>query len=242
MSLILYEIPISHNCVKVRAALRRKGLPYQSIPIPATDRTTVRRISGQGQVPVLVDGDECIVDSTRILLHLEKRYPDPPLLPTDPAARGECLLLEDWADRAFMALTRRLAYWQVLARPGALAKIWGLPPGGFRTWLTLRLGRRVVYKRFGLSTAQNRADEREARDVASLAMARLGDGRYLVEDRLSLADIGLAAMAAPLYAASPEVTHAPPVRRLLDWVPTILHEDDVALYRTTADRLTGQRD
>ncbi len=235
MPLILHEILISHNCTKVRAALKKKGLSYQSVPIPPTDRTLVRRVSGQEWVPVLVDGNECIVDSTRILLHLEERYPDPLLLPSDPGARAECLLLEDWADRALMALTRRIAYWQILARPGALERTWGLTGGGLRAWLVSRIGRRAVRRRFGLSAAQNLSDEKEVREVASIATARLGAGPYLVGDRLSLADICLAAMACPLWAASPEVASDPAVQRLLEWVPTILPEEDVELYRTAAD-------
>lgn len=236
MPIILHEIPISHNCTKVRVALKRKGLEYESVSIPPPDRSLVRRLSGQGLVPMIVDGDACVADSTRILLHLEDRYPDPPLLPSDTAARAECLLLEDWADQAFMALTRRLGYWQVLARPGALARAWGMEGGGLRSRAILRIGSGVVRRRFGLSAAQNRQDETEARRVASLAIERLGAGPYLLGDRLTIADIALASMAAPLFAAAPAVTADPSVRRLLDWIPTILPAEDVALYRQDRSR------
>ena len=37
--------------------------------------TPVREVSGQDLVPVLVDGDRVLVDSTRILHHLEERVP-----------------------------------------------------------------------------------------------------------------------------------------------------------------------
>jgi glutathione S-transferase len=72
---------------------------------------------------VLVVDDRAIVDSTAILLYLEEQFPEPPLLPRDPAARAECLVLEDWADQAFMALSRRVAYRNVLSRPGKLASM-----------------------------------------------------------------------------------------------------------------------
>lgn len=49
MSLILSEIPISHSCTKVRTALKMKGLPYRSLPIPPTDRALTARI-GRGVV------------------------------------------------------------------------------------------------------------------------------------------------------------------------------------------------
>jgi len=221
-ALTLYQIPISHNCLKVRTALARKNLAFTQVDIPPTDRSTVRAISGQGLVPVLRDGETVIVDSTRILLHLEQRYPDPPLLPADPPARAECLLLEDWADRSLMALSRRLAYWSILGRPGMLLRTWNDPARGVGAWVKERVAGRIVRRRFGLSADRNRADEEEARRVASLAMDRLGGRPFLVGDAVTIADIALAAMAAPLRAASPAVTGDPAVARLLAWVPTIL--------------------
>ncbi|MBA2564471.1 MAG: glutathione S-transferase N-terminal domain-containing protein, partial [Gemmatimonadetes bacterium] len=114
----LIQIPYSHNCVKVRRALELKGLPFDTEDIAPMDRSAPKRASGQALVPVLVDGERAIADSTAILLYLEERYPERPLLPAESRLRAECLLLEDWADAAFMALTRRLAYWAVLAQPG----------------------------------------------------------------------------------------------------------------------------
>ena len=88
MSLTLYQIPISHNCAKVRTALARKHLTYETVDIPPADRSLVRKVSGHGLVPVLRDGDTVVADSTRILLHLEERYPEPPLLPREAMARA----------------------------------------------------------------------------------------------------------------------------------------------------------
>ena len=51
-------------------------------------RPTARRCArsaARTSCPVLVDGDEVVTDSTRILHHLEERFPDPPLFPADPA-------------------------------------------------------------------------------------------------------------------------------------------------------------
>src|SRR5512139_2226142 len=106
----LIQIPFSHNCIKVRLALERKGIPFVVENIPPAERSSPRRASGQGLVPVLVDGDRAVADSTAILLHLEERFPEPALVPRDPASRAECLVLEDWADERFMALSRRIAY------------------------------------------------------------------------------------------------------------------------------------
>jgi len=53
-------------------------------------------VSGQELVPVLVDGDEVIPDSVRILRYLETRWPDPPLFPREPARRAELAVFLDW--------------------------------------------------------------------------------------------------------------------------------------------------
>ena len=45
---------------------------------------------------MLVDGDEVIPDSVRILRHLEARWPDRPLFPRDPARRAELDVFLDW--------------------------------------------------------------------------------------------------------------------------------------------------
>jgi glutathione S-transferase len=53
-------------------------------------------VSGQGLVPVLVNGDEVIPDSTRIFRYLEAKWPDPPLFPRDAARRAELDVFLDW--------------------------------------------------------------------------------------------------------------------------------------------------
>jgi glutathione S-transferase len=231
MPLTLIQIPISHNCAKVRCALERKGLAYDTVDVHPMDRSPVRRASGQALVPVLMDGGQAIPDSTAILLHLEERHPEVPLIPADPAGRAACLVLEDWADASLMALSRRLAYWQVLQDPDALAGIWEPGGRGLRRWLRGRVGRRAVRLRFRLSERQNRRDQAEARRVAALAVARLAGRPVLVGEAVTIADLALATMAAPLWAASPAVTGDDAVRRLLEWAATILESAELDLYR-----------
>lgn len=219
----LIQIPFSHNCLKVRRALHLKGLAYETQDIAPLDRTPVRRASGQGLVPVLVDGARVVSDSTAILLYLEATYPERPLLPAEPALRAECLVLEDWADAAFMALTRRLAYWSILASPGALEDRFFPGARGAARWWKGRVARKRVCRRFRLSADQNLRDEADARRLAALAVERLGERDYLVGDALSVADLALAAMSAPLQAA-PALRDEPTVRALLAWGRGILRD------------------
>ena len=181
-------------------------------------------------VPVLVDGDRTVWDSTAILLYLEERHPDPPLLPADPRLRAECLVLEDWADTAFMALTRRLAYWRTLRTPGALEDLFLPQARGVRRRMMGAFAKRAVRRRFGLFPREHRRDLDEVGRVARLSLDRLGGRDHLVGDEMSLADITLAAMSAPLWGADHEVCQDPSVRRLLVWGRRVLGEEYVACY------------
>ena len=92
----LYRARFSTNVERVALALAHKGLEVESVEITYEDRSPVVEVSAQGLVPVLVDGDDVIPDSVRILRHLEERWPDPPLFPSDPARRAELDVFLDW--------------------------------------------------------------------------------------------------------------------------------------------------
>jgi glutathione S-transferase len=94
--LLLYRAPFSTNVERVALALAHKGLDVESVVISYEDRSPVIEVSGQPLVPVLVDGDEVIADSVRILRHLEERHPDPPLFPRDRARRAELDVFLEW--------------------------------------------------------------------------------------------------------------------------------------------------
>jgi glutathione S-transferase len=226
----LIQIPFSHNCVKVRVALCLKGVPCEIQDISPVDRAAVVAASGQGLVPVLVDGPRSIVDSTRILLYLEDRYPDPPLIPRDPTLRAECLVLEDWSDHAFMAIARRIAYANVLGRPGKLASMFFPNDKGPARWIKERIAKRRVAARFGVSPARHVKDLVEAKRLATLAVARLGGRPWLIGASPTIADIALATMSAPL-AADRDMRNDTDVAALLSWGDALVPADVRAIYR-----------
>jgi len=92
----LYRARFSTNVERVALALPHKGLAAESVVISYEDRSPVVEVSGQRLVPVLVDGAAVIPDSTRILRHLESRWPDPPLFPRDASRRAELDVFLDW--------------------------------------------------------------------------------------------------------------------------------------------------
>jgi glutathione S-transferase len=107
--LTLWRFPFSTNVDRVVLALAHKRLDYASEWVDPADRSAVVALSGQPLVPVLVDDDEVVTDSARILEHLERRFPDPPLYPRDPARAAEVRIFVDWFDRIWKPAPNRLA-------------------------------------------------------------------------------------------------------------------------------------
>ncbi|MCB2098501.1 MAG: glutathione S-transferase family protein [Parvularculaceae bacterium] len=62
------------------------------------------------QVPVLIDGDFVLYDSTVIIEYLEDLKPSPPLYPTSPRERARCRLLELYADEVILAPLKELMH------------------------------------------------------------------------------------------------------------------------------------
>ena len=90
--LLLYEHPVSSYAQKVKIALREKGVPFEA-EVPedlGTGRTDTpfAAANPRAEVPVLIDGPTRIFESTVIMEYIEERWPEPPLLPRELAARA----------------------------------------------------------------------------------------------------------------------------------------------------------
>ena len=88
----LYDYWRSSAAYRVRIALNLKGLAYEQIPIDlragAHRSRAYRARNPHGLVPYLEDGEVGLGQSFAIMEYLDERYPAPPLLPRDPAARA----------------------------------------------------------------------------------------------------------------------------------------------------------
>ena len=116
MGLILYE-RVGHEgrrpspfSWRIRYALAHKGVDVEYIPTRFADVETIRKLSGQHMVPILLDGDRVIHDSWNIAVHLEERFPDRPALFGGEAARGMARFITTWSDTVLAATLRRLIY------------------------------------------------------------------------------------------------------------------------------------
>ena len=84
---------------KVLAALHLKGLEYEVDPITAFfGGEEFEKLSPLRRIPVLIDGDLVLADSSVICAYLDEAYPERPLLPADVRDRARARWLEEYAD------------------------------------------------------------------------------------------------------------------------------------------------
>lgn len=83
----LYSYGPSSCAWRVRIALNLKGLPYEYKAVNLSQgeqfSEEFTKLNPLQLVPTLVDGDTIISDSFAILLYLDDKYPEHPLLPDD---------------------------------------------------------------------------------------------------------------------------------------------------------------
>ncbi len=89
------HVRFSPNCWRVRLALLHKGLEAEALDWRFTEKDRIAA-SGQGKVPVLVDGDRMLPESWDIACHLERRHPDRPSLFGGPQAQALARFVNQW--------------------------------------------------------------------------------------------------------------------------------------------------
>jgi glutathione S-transferase len=107
---------------KVLVVLDLKRVRYEIDPIvPFLGGDAFTRLSPLRRVPVLVDDQVALADSTVICEYLEERHPEPPLLPRGSAARARARWLEEFADTRMGEVFIWRLFDQVVIRPA----VWG---------------------------------------------------------------------------------------------------------------------
>jgi glutathione S-transferase len=104
----LFTGPLSMFGAKAQIAALEKGIAIEAVMVPfdrddnyEPKHPEVLRINPKRQVPVLIDGEVEIFDSTQIFEYLEDRVPDPPLWPRGVAERARARQLEHMSDEVF---------------------------------------------------------------------------------------------------------------------------------------------
>jgi glutathione S-transferase len=122
--LYLYQGSTSVCSVKVRLALEEKGLPFEGeiLDLQRGDqhRPDYAKLNPNEVVPTLVHDGKVLIESTLIIEYLDEAFPNPPLMPADPALRHQARLfmkkIDDYLHAACSTVTFATANRKVLAQ------------------------------------------------------------------------------------------------------------------------------
>ncbi|MFR0689464.1 glutathione S-transferase family protein [Enterobacterales bacterium AE_CKDN230030158-1A_HGKHYDSX7] len=110
---------------KALVLLEMKGVDYRIDSIvPFFGNEAFERLSPLRQVPVLVDGELVLNDSSVICQYLEERYPQPALYPADLADRARARWIEEFADSRM----GQVVIWQLFNQLVIGRGVWGREP------------------------------------------------------------------------------------------------------------------
>lgn len=99
MTIHIIGNPVSPYVRKVFVALLKKGVAFDFDPIvPFFGNDEFERLSPLRRIPVLIDGDLVLNDSTVIGEYIDERWPDPALFPKDIKDRARARWIEEYAD------------------------------------------------------------------------------------------------------------------------------------------------
>ncbi len=108
----LYDFKSSPNSQRVKVVLAEKNLPYEIVPIDLRKQEQKTpeylKMNPYGKVPVLTDDGTVLYESLIINEYLEEKYPNPPLLPKDPARKANARILIDYGMAHFDSAYQKL--------------------------------------------------------------------------------------------------------------------------------------
>lgn len=165
MALQLFFHPFSSYCQKVLTALYENDTPFETLVLAGPDSPVDRRLAElwpMKRFPVLVDGDQAILEASCIIEHLGLHHPGPVrLIPADPAAALEVRMLDRFFDNYVSTPQQKVVFDAI--RPAESRDAFG-----------------VAEARRMLDTAYAWLDQ------------RMAGREWAVGDRFSLADCGAA--------------------------------------------------
>jgi glutathione S-transferase len=165
--MIVYGSSMSPYVRKVLAFAAEKGIEVESKPLGlGSDDPDFLAASPFRKIPALRDGDFAISDSSAIIAYLDALKPEPRLIPADPRSRARTIWFDEFADTIMGTCGTKMFFNRIVA-PRFL-------------------------KREGDLAAAERAECEELPPILDYLDQVIPDSLFLVEDRLTLADIAVA--------------------------------------------------
>ncbi len=153
---------------KAYVALTEKGIPFEHEQvIPFGVSAEYRKLSPLGKIPAYQDGDKTLADSSVIIAYLERTHPQPALYPSDAYDYARALWFEEFGD-------------------GGLA-----PVMGAKVFFPKVIAPRFFNQEPNLAEIQKVVDT-EVPPMFDYLEGELGDNEYLVANKFTVADIGVA--------------------------------------------------
>lgn len=100
---------------RTRMALKHKGLPFETVGVPMSDKAAIE-FSGGRTVPVIRDAAAVVRDSWAIAQHLEVGYPQGFPLFGGPIGQGLTFTFNTWVDRVVVPAMVPVVVADVFAR------------------------------------------------------------------------------------------------------------------------------
>jgi glutathione S-transferase len=191
--MIVFGSSISPFVRKVLAFGAEKGLELElrAIGLNSED-PAFRAASPFRKMPGFQDGDFSICDSSAIVHYLEAKFPDPNLIPSEARARARTIWFDEFGDTIVMGCGGKMFFNRVVAP-------------------------RFLGREGDLAVA-DRAEKEELPPILDYLDRIVPDSGFLVEDRLTLADIAVASPFVNLGHMQVEIDAArwPRARTYLD--------------------------
>ena len=171
--MIVYGSSLSPFVRKVLAYAAEKGIELEVRPIGIGNADPeFREASPFGKMPGFRDGDFAISDSTAIIFYLEAIRPEPNLIPTEPKARARTVWYDEFGDTLLAACGGKMFFNRIVS-----PRFLGAP---------------------GDEAVAAKAECEELPPLLDYLERVVPDSGFLVEDRLTLADLAVASPFANL--------------------------------------------
>jgi glutathione S-transferase len=162
---------------KVLVAFAEKGAPFdheQVIPFGVS--AEYKKISPLGKIPALRDGDRTLSDSSVIIAYLERTRPEPPLYPSDAYDYARALWFEEFGDSGLAVVVGPKIFFPKIVAPR-------------------------FFKREPDLAAIDKAVAEDLPPLLDYLEGEIGGKEWLVGNRFSIADIGVATQFVNLMLA-----------------------------------------
>jgi glutathione S-transferase len=171
--MIVYGSSLSPFVRKVVAFAAEKGIELEVVPVaPGSQDPQFREASPFGKMPGFRDGDFAISDSSAIVAYLEAIKPEPNLIPTEARARARTIWFDEYSDTILFACGGKMFFNRIVG-----PRFLGVP---------------------GDEEIASKAECEELPPLLDYLEGAIPESGWLVEDRLTLADISVASPFANL--------------------------------------------